>query len=190
MAKPKRTIGRVVGSGLLAGFAGTVVMTALQKLQTRMANRRPSTAPAKALEKLLKIEAKDERAELRLARATHWSYGSGWGVARAILRELGLGPARATLAQFGLLQSAEQVVLRRLKVVPPLGMKTKKEIAQELALQGLYASVTGLSYDALRSLRARRGLQRARRRLRARLSGGPAWRARVVGLLPELPARL
>lgn len=190
MARPKRTIGRVIGAGLLAGFAGTALMTAMQNMQRRMANRPPSTAPAKAFEKLLKIQPKDERVELRLARAVHWSYGTGWGLVRAVLREIGLGPVRATLAQFGLLRSAEESVRRSMNVLPPLGMQTKKEIVQDLALQGLYASVTGLSYDALRSLRARRGLHRAGLRLRARLRGLPAWRVRVIGLLPEVATRV
>jgi hypothetical protein len=182
--KKNTTIGRVVGAGLLAGFTGTALMTAVQRIQMRLANRPPSKVPAKAIEKLLNIEAKDERTELRLATATHWSYGSGWGLIRAVVRELGLAPAGATLAQLALLWGTELTLLPRLKVAPPLGMWTRKEIAQDLLFHGLYATATGVAYDALRSDRATRRagrLLRSSRRLRRQLRMAP--RA-LRGVLP------
>jgi hypothetical protein len=176
----KRKLGRVVGAGLLAGFAGTALMTVAQRIQMRLAHRPASRAPAKAVEKVFHIEVKDEHSEQRLATATHWSYGSGWGLVRALVRELGLGPASATLAQFALLWSTELTLLPRLKVAPPIGMWSKKEIAQDLALHGLYATTTGLAYEALRSRRLARGVRgilRTARRLRRRLPIGSHWRS-------------
>lgn len=156
-------VGRVIGTGLLAGLAGTALMTVAQRIQMRLAQRPPSMAPAKAIEKLLQIEPKNERAEQRLATATHWSYGSTWGLARALARELGLEPLPATLAQLALIWGTELTVLPRMRVLPPLGMWNKREIAQDLVFHGVYATTTGLAYDALRS---RPGFRIARRRPR------------------------
>ena len=150
---------------MLAGFAGTALMTAVQLVEMRMRKRAPSTVPAKVVEKLLHVEATDERAELRLANATHFAYGSGWGLARALLRELGLGRTGATLAQFALVWGTELRMLPSMKLVPPVRMWKKQEIAQDLLMHALYASATGVAYDALRSPRTARRLRRVRRAL-------------------------
>jgi hypothetical protein len=183
--KKNSTIGRVVGAGLLAGFAGTALMTVAQRIQMRLANRPASRVPAKALEKVLNIQAKDERTEQRLATATHWSYGSGWGLVRAVVRELGLQPASATLAQLALVWGTELTLLPRLKVAPPIRIWTRKEIAQDLIFHGLYATGTGLAYDALRSEQTTRRARmlRTSRALRRKLRIASPWRVR--GLFPE-----
>jgi hypothetical protein len=164
MTRSNTTIGRAAFAGLLAGFAGTALMTVAQRIQMRLAQRPPSTVPAQAIEKVFHIEPKDERTELRLSTATHWSYGSGWGLVRAAARELGLGPAGATLTQLALVWGTEHTLLPRLKVAKPIRMWSRREIAQDLVFQGLYATATGYAYDALRSRRMARG---ARRILRA-----------------------
>ena len=191
----KRTLGRVIGSGLLAGAAGTAAMTAVQRIEMRMRNRPASKLPAKAVEKLMHIEPKNERAEQRLSTATHWTYGSSLGLIRAALRELGLGPIPATLAHLGIVWGGELRMLPSMNLVPPLRMWSKKEFAMDLLHHAIYAAAVGATFDTMYKRHkvarglvpvAKLGLRRAARKsLKATRKATKPLVSRARELLPE-----
>jgi hypothetical protein len=85
----------------------------------------------------------------RFSRAVHWGYGISWGAARGLLHAAGLNGGTATAAHFVALFSAEQVMLRRLHLTPPLWKSPPKETAIDALHHAVYVVATGLAYTAL-----------------------------------------
>ena len=86
-----------IGRGILAGAAGTAAMTLSSTLEAKLRGRPYSTAPAKAAARALGIETFDDgEAYARFSNLVHWGYGTGWGVARGMLRASGVRPRLAT----------------------------------------------------------------------------------------------
>ena len=139
-----------IGTGLLAGFAGTAAMTASSTIEARLRGRAPSSAPARATAKALGIaEFADERAKARFNDLSHWGYGTAWGVARGLLSWAGLSPRRATAAHGAAIYGAAQVTLPALDVVPPAIFWPRQEIAIDAFHHAVYTVATGLAYAAL-----------------------------------------
>ena len=98
------TLADGIGKGVLAGIAGTAAMTISSTIEARLRRRAPSTAPAKAATRALGIETFDDGAAYaRFSNLVHWGYGTGWGVARGVMRAIGVGPVAATPAHFAAL---------------------------------------------------------------------------------------
>jgi hypothetical protein len=138
-----------IGKGILAGLAGTAAMTAAQTLEMKLLGGEPSDAPLKAVEKVVKVEPKDEEGEERLSNVTHWAYGTGWGIPRAVLGAVGLPGAIATLVHFGAVWGAALTMLPALRVAPPPTEWEKRELAKDAALHLVYAAGAGLAYQFL-----------------------------------------
>jgi len=109
----------LIGKGLVAGAAGTVAMTVSQAIDQKIRGREPSTAPAEALENVTGIDPDTRRGEQRLNQATHFAYGTAWGVPRALLGLTGLPGPAATLLHFVAVQGAAMVMLPAVDVAPP-----------------------------------------------------------------------
>ncbi len=72
----QHSVAEMVGRGILAGLAGTVVMTAFQKLvEMPLTGRDDSYAPADFAEKALSIHPGSPRSRKRLNYATHLAWG-------------------------------------------------------------------------------------------------------------------
>ena len=139
-----------VGDGLVAGFVGTAAMTVSSTIEAKLRGRAFSDAPARATAKVLGIkEFEDARAKARFSDLSHWAYGTGWGVARALLREFGLGPKAATPAHFAAVWGSAAVMLPLLEVAPPFVFWGAEEVAIDLFHHGVYAAATGAAYEAL-----------------------------------------
>jgi hypothetical protein len=80
----------------------------------------------------------------------HWGYGTGWGVVRALLGEAGLPPARATAAHLTAIWANEAVMLPALDVAPPFWTWGAEEVAIDVWHHVVYATATGIAYEALR----------------------------------------
>jgi len=78
----------VVPTGLLAGLAGTAVMTAGQTVEMRLTGREASTDPAKAVENLTGEEPRDAQGEQALSTAAHFAYGTVLGLTLGLLRDV------------------------------------------------------------------------------------------------------
>jgi hypothetical protein len=144
-----RRFAEAVGRGLAAGVAGTAAMTASSTIEARVRGRGSSDAPAKAAGKVLGVQPRDPRGRARFARIVHWSYGTSWGAVRGLLGELGLPPALATAAHFGVVWGAELAVLPALRVAPPASEWGQTELAVDAGHHVVYATATGVAYQAL-----------------------------------------
>ena len=139
-----------IGKGLVAGAAGTAAMTVSSTVEMRLRDRAGSTAPADAAAKVLGIESfSDDAAKARFSNVVHWSYGTGWGVPRALLRLGGLAPGRATAAHFAAVWGSEAAMLPALGVAPPFWTWGAKEVAIDVWHHVVYVTATGLAYELL-----------------------------------------
>jgi hypothetical protein len=139
-----------IGRGLVAGLAGTAVMTVSSTLEARLRGRAPSTAPARATAKVLGIKEFDsDLASARFNDLSHWGYGTGWGIVRGLLAAAGLSPKAATLAHGAAVFGAEQVTLPALDIAPPAIFWSKREIAIDAFHHAVYAAATGLAYQVI-----------------------------------------
>jgi hypothetical protein len=141
-----------IGTGLLAGFAGTAAMTISSTLEARLRGRAASSAPARATARMLGIREFDSAlAEARFNDLSHWGYGTDWGVVRGLLAAAGLSPRAATAAHGAAIYGAAQVTLPALDVAPPSIFWGADEVAIDAFHHAVYATATGLAYQALAS---------------------------------------
>ncbi len=148
--KTANTVARAIGKGVVAGLAGTAAMTVSSTVEAKLRGRAFSDAPARATAKVLGIaEFEDARAKARFSDLSHWGYGTGWGIARAVVRELGLGPKAATPAHFGAIWGSAAVMLPALEVAPPFVFWGKEEVAIDLFHHLVYVTATAVAYELL-----------------------------------------
>ena len=115
-------------------------------VEAKLRGRAFSDAPARATAKVLGIaEFEDARAKARFSDLSHW----GYGIARALIREFGLGPKAATPAHFAAIWGSAAVMLPALEIAPPFVFWGKKEVGIDLFHHGVYAAATGLAYELL-----------------------------------------
>lgn len=144
-------LAHALGEGLVAGVVGTAAMTVSSTLEARARHRPPSTAPARATEKVLGITAwEDDRARARWGDLSHWGFGTGWGVVRSALGATRLSPAAATAVHGAAVWGNTQIMLPALDVAPPLIFWGVREIAIDALHHAVYATATGLAYEAIR----------------------------------------
>ena len=96
-----------------------------------------------------RVTPADQVGQSRLNTAAHWGYGTGWGVARAVLDLLGLRGPMATAAHFGAVLGAEQALLPALGVATPTASYGVVAAATDALHHAVYAGACGLVYDYL-----------------------------------------
>ncbi|MGI9185078.1 MAG: hypothetical protein ACR2GZ_08965 [Solirubrobacteraceae bacterium] len=138
-----------VGTGLLAGVAGTAAMTVSSSLEAKLRERGASSAPADAAGKILGVQPRDDAGQARFSNIVHWAYGTSWGAVRGLLHAAGLDGPKATAAHFALVWGSEQVMLPMLDVAPPLWDSEPPEIAIDAFHHTVYAVATSLAFAAL-----------------------------------------
>jgi hypothetical protein len=144
------TLAANIGTGLLAGVAGTAAMTVSSTVEARLRGRRPSSAPARATAKVLGI--KDFETDLDRARfndLSHWGYGTGWGIVRGLIATAGLSGRAATAAHGAAIYGAAQVTLPALEITPPSVFWGAEEFAIDAFHHLVYATAAGVAYDLL-----------------------------------------
>jgi hypothetical protein len=143
-------IAAAIGKGIVAGAAGTAAMTVSSTLEAKLRGREFSTAPAKAATKALGIELFEDGASYaRFSNLVHWGYGTGWGVARGVLRALGVSPALATPAHFVALWGSALYSLPRYEVAPPVLEWAPEDIAIDVFHHLVYITATAKAYELL-----------------------------------------
>jgi hypothetical protein len=148
MRQAVNSLAGAVGTGLVAGLAGTAAMTISSTLEAKLRGRAPSSAPARATAKMLGIkEFEDGLAEARFNDLSHWGYGTGWGVVRGLLDATGMSPRAATIAHGAAIYGAAQVTLPALEIAPPAIFWGKDEIAIDAFHHAVYAAATGFAYQ-------------------------------------------
>ena len=144
------TLADDIGKGIVAGLAGTAAMTISSTLEAKLRGRQPSAAPAKAATKALGIETfEDGEAYARFSNLVHWGYGTGWGVARGVLRAVGFSPRLATPAHLAALWGSAIVTLPKFDAAPPLTQWSAEEVAIDLFHHAVYVTAAAAAYELL-----------------------------------------
>lgn len=166
-------VGGALGRGLIAGVAGTVAITLSQMIEMQITGREGSDAPMKVGGKVLGVEARgkaelevaqqkensdtDEEAlqekvaanKAKFSQLMHYAYGTGWGVFRSVLDLAGVRGPAATLAHFGAIWGAAQVMLPAADASEPITEWSPKQIAIDVLHHAVYALAAGAVYDAM-----------------------------------------
>ena len=150
-----RSLAENIGKGVVAGFAGTAAMTVSSTIEAKLRRREFSTAPAKAATKALGIELfEDGTAYSRFSNLVHWGYGTGWGVARGVLRTLGFSPRLATPAHFAALWGSALYSLPKYEVAPPVTEWATEDVAIDIFHHLVYVTATAAAFELLDHARA------------------------------------
>ncbi len=136
-----------VGRGALAGVAGSVVMTAWQKLvEMPLSEREDSYGPADLAEKLLPVKLSSEAGRKGLNYATHTALGAMWGAAYGVAAHLGLRGARGAAATFGAIYTQDLVMITLLGLGKPWTW-SRKEWTIDVLDKVVVIAATGAIFD-------------------------------------------
>jgi len=138
-----------LGKGIIAGLAGTAAISIAQMIEMKITKREPSDTPAKAVNKVLNVEATDEAHKEQFVQQVHWTYGTLWGVTRGVLDLCGMKGMPGTAAHWAAVWGTEMIMLPSIDVAPPVKEWGAKEISKDGMLHLVYAVAAGLVYDAI-----------------------------------------
>lgn len=139
----------MIGDGAKAGAVGAVTMSISTNLEMRLRGRQPSTAPAKALERLLGIRVKGERAEQLLVSAAHLLMSVSLGIGESFVRRT-RRPASAGLLLLGASLIPELIVVPALGAAEPPWEWSREETAVAVLHHAVYAAATAAALERLR----------------------------------------
>jgi hypothetical protein len=144
---------REAGVGLIAGLAGTAVMTIAQGAEFALTDAEPSTAPA-AVADTLKRRAGRGRLKRRHRRAAnqgmHWLYGTSWGIPYGIVAGAGEVAPEVSGPVFGLLVWGAGLAHQpALGLAEPPWKRSPASLASEALLHVLYGVGAGAAVRAL-----------------------------------------
>ena len=136
-----------LGRGVLAGVAGTVVMTAFQKLiEMPLTGREESHAPARFAQKVLPIDVDSHQELERLNWATHFGLGTMWGSAYGLAAHAGLSGQKAVAAVFGTVYTGDLLLNTALGLYEPKSWSTQ-DWAVDIIDKFVQAQATGAIFD-------------------------------------------
>ncbi len=144
-----------VGRGVLAGVAGSVVMTAFQKfVEMPISEREDSYGPAELAKKLLSVDPSTEVGKKRLNYATHTALGAMWGAAYGVAAHKGLRGVRGAAATFGAIYSQDLVMITALGLGKPWTW-SRKEATIDVLDKVIVIAATGTIFDRVLGPNAR-----------------------------------
>ena len=139
----------LLARGAASGVAGTVVMTAFQKLVEMPVTGRPeSYAPADLAERVTPLEATTPTGRRRLNLTTHFSLGVTWGAAYAVAASRGLRGQKAVNAVFAVVYTGDVVVNTALGLYHPRRWSVQ-DVVVDVLDKYVQAQATGLVFDRL-----------------------------------------
>ena len=137
----------VLGRGVLAGLAGTVVMTAFQKLvEMPLTQRQDSYAPAEFAQKVLPVHPSTPGGRRRLNYTTHFALGGMWGTAYGAAAAKGLRGQKAVNTVFAAVYTGDVLLNTALGLYQP-SQWTAKDWAVDLVDKYVQAQATGAVFD-------------------------------------------
>ena len=141
--------GTILGRGVIAGVAGTVVMTVFQELvEMPLTGRQDSYAPANFAQKVLRVHPETEQGRWWLNHATHFTLGTMWGAAYGVAAAKGLRGQRAVNAVFGVVYLGDVLLNTVLGLYQP-STWTAKDAAIDIVDKYVQAQATGAAFDRL-----------------------------------------
>lgn len=148
MTSNRSSLTATISRGLLAGVAGTVVMTAFQKfIEMPMTGRVDSYAPADFAQRVLPIHP-SARERNRLNYVTHFSLGCMWGAAYGVAAAAGLRGQRAVNTVFATVYAGDVVLNTALGLYEPATW-TAKDWAIDVVDKYVQAQATGLVFERI-----------------------------------------
>ncbi len=142
-----------IGRGVVAGVAGTAVMTAFQKfVEMPITGRGESFAPANFAAKILPIEPKNDQKRQRLNWVTHFALGAMWGTAFGMAGRAGLHGQKAVAAVFAVVYTGDVFLNTALGLYQPSSW-SKGELAVDVIDKLVQAEATGAIFDRIRQSR-------------------------------------
>jgi hypothetical protein len=134
--------------GLAAGFAGTVALTASQRLEMAITGRPPSELPAQVASGVLGIDPTGRQRQL-VATATHWFNNTSSGLPRAALGAAGVNGAPAVAGTMIAYLGGGAVLFSRLGLAPPPWRREPGALAVDVIHAAVYALATNAAYERL-----------------------------------------
>ena len=133
---------------MLAGLAGTAVMTAFQKfVEMPLTGRDESYAPANFAQKILPIRPKSRQQRRALNYVAHFGLGAGWGAAYGVAAHSGLRGQRAVAAVFATVYTGDVLLNTLLGLYKPRQWSAQDTII-DVVDKLVQAEATGAIYDA------------------------------------------
>ena len=151
---PTQTPLGAVVKGVLAGAAGTAVMTGSQLGYYKAMDVQPSDTPAqvgkRVIEGVLHRGPVPEDKMETLNNAMHWAYGTSWGV----LYGLAAGTSKPRALRGGLLfgavvWGASLIHLPAMKLSPPIWESDPKSLAPDVGFHVVYGVAVATAYKTL-----------------------------------------
>ena len=147
MLEPPTSATTYLSRGVLAGLAGTVVMTAFQRLvEMPLTGRSDSYAPAEFAEKVFRLSHRPAPERKRLNDATHLALGTLWGGAYAVAASRGLRGQKAVNLVFGVVYTGDVLLNTVLGLYRPQDW-TAEDWAIDLIDKYVQAQATGAVFD-------------------------------------------
>jgi len=147
--KKKPSTATMIGCGILAGVAGTVVMTAFQKLiEMPVTGREDSYAPADFAQRILPVNPSNAQERKQLNYVTHFALGGMWGTAYGIAAGAGLRGQQAVNTVFATVYTGDVLLNTALGLYHPTQWSTK-DWAIDIVGKYVQAQATGLIFDRL-----------------------------------------
>jgi hypothetical protein len=142
-------LAKMVGLGMLAGVAGSVIMTAFQKfIEMPISGREDSYQPAQLAQKLFPIDPpKDDKARTRLNYAMHFMLGAMWGGAYGVAAYNGLRGSRAVSRVFPTIYSNDVAVGTVLGLGKPPWKWSRKEFTIDVVDKFVQVTATSFIFD-------------------------------------------
>lgn len=136
-----------LGRGVVAGIAGTAVMTAFQKIvEMPLTGRSDSYAPADFAETVLPIDRSVGQGRRRLNYATHFALGTLWGSAYGVAAHAGLRGTHAVGAVFASVYSGDVLLNTALGLYQP-STWSRQDWVVDVVDKLVQAAATGVVYD-------------------------------------------
>jgi len=147
MSTQKPPLAETLGRGVVAGLAGTIVMTAFQELvEMPLTGRGESYAPADFAEKALPLRPRDSRRRKQLNYLTHFALGAMWGAAYGVAAHSGLRGQRAVAAVFATVYTGDVLLNTALGLYEPTSWSAR-DWAIDVGEKLLQAEATGVVFD-------------------------------------------
>ncbi|MDP9453743.1 MAG: hypothetical protein M3P97_10240 [Actinomycetota bacterium] len=134
---------------MVAGIAGTAVMTAFQKfIEMPITGREESFAPANFAEKLLPIKPENDKERQRLNLVTHFALGALWGTAFGLAGRAGVHGQKAVAVVFTTVYTGDVLINTALGLYEPSSW-SKTDLAVDVIDKLVQAEATGAIFDRL-----------------------------------------
>jgi hypothetical protein len=147
MRSKRANLAANIGCGVLAGVAGTAVMTAFQKaVEMPLSDREDSFAPAKFAERILPVHPTSPEGLKRLNYVTHFALGGMWGTAYGIAATAGLRGQKAVNTVFATVYTGDVLLNVALGLYQPTKW-SKQDWTVDLLGKYVQAQATGAVFD-------------------------------------------